>query len=1067
MKASLRHFLTSPLTHDDDVEHISLSSSSIANDPLKERILNSKGPPVVDEDEEDLITSSTGTQKKASEVPSTLSSLSSAAPTARTATTSAIMDVHPSKHIMCHVIYQCPANITNAKKRPAAFHQIIVVRNYHTNEILHKIPLTRIIRHWMSQKSDKPISEKMILQTCQNIGYIKSIQFIDEDVNFHYAQLDQPKNFHKEVKPYLALQFQQSILLYKDEKVMEINASTLNNAIPTSKPIPVLSTNLIAVGCSDGAMRFYSLVDGKIVKSVRGPNGRSDPVIHIVAVQPYRSGVQYDMKLLTVCASGTGYVWDMSIMFKAERVKLFKIRSPLVKLDVYDALKRIDSSSGLGKVDLYKVHYCSDRNMLYWVVQQQGGVTKTMVIVWEWNLDNIFELVRIHDMEKHQSPTRTNVPKTNIMTPLFEPSKIVQIPSLEKIGGEGEEPVDIKNLITGLIHPCFSEVAIMSLTVSSHGDLVIFGSNRFGNKKEKEEQKKSLDLELSKVYYKFPIQSIAASSTDEKIQNFMEHLKNGKLQVKGIMNSRGRPDWLNIVTNAGILVMKLCFGETTLLAGSHHVAFPVGRGNGLITVEDSNVYSSIAMDSQSTVGIPSMNQTMIDGPNQQLGQRNKTLVYVAPPPQNMPSEFQARPVRMPPLILPSPSGKFLCLFWNEENKYEILHMESLTNPIKKPTRDHGKTGFPPAVDFGFDVLSFAWVGDEDTYALLYPPELRKDGNEIVKNETLEKRMYVLDLNEDEDDKISYDPAKFKPRVELKELVGVIADASQFGGSIAAATASFLGTLQLRGRHAPTCLFGGPVLCVGSFLQDKDEKRDGNAYFYGLRKNAADNRAASYISLGPTMPYPEYVVWDDEGVLCATIIERRIAIYICREGSFMLLGTTYLGMSSDGDVKIHSAKFLQNVLYCSTEKSIQCIFLGDLYSEDAICEIDSIDVASMTQPLKLPSLQSIDHTTHQQISLSWPSILCYHQGNLLLSSSNGVSTVSLDRALLRIGTLLSAGLVSKAQKWIESIDVTHKDYLDAFLVRRGYPELTTSHKAEESKGILGQKIERDQREGLAK
>ena len=62
-------------------------------------------------------------------------------------------------------------------------------------------------------------------------------------------------------------------------------------------------------------------------------------------------------------------------------------------------------------------------------------------------------------------------------------------------------------------------------------------------------------------------------------------------------------------------------------------------------------------------------------------------------------------------------------------------MDSLTSAIKRPwnkhiTLDTHMSGFLPAVDTGFDMLLFAWVGDDDVFALLYPLKFTKDQKEL-------------------------------------------------------------------------------------------------------------------------------------------------------------------------------------------------------------------------------------------------------------------------------------------------------------------------------------------------
>ena len=558
-----------------------------------------------------------------------------------------------------------------------------------------------------------------------------------------------------------------------------------------------------------------------------------------------------------------------------------------------------------------------------------------------------------------------------------------------------------------------------------------------------------LTLDQAVVYRSFSLQALQKSARGDAL-SVISLILDGKARITSIAVSKSRPDWVILITNVGILVLNLVVDEEMLLTGSHHVMFPVGRGNanGLVSVDGSSVYVSLVSD-QANANLNATQAALQRGGSGCLGKvwlKNKVLVYESHQHGSKLDRFHSKSVRLPPRLLLSPSGKFLCLFWYYENRYEILHMGSLVDAIRKPNRDGNAPAFSPAVDTGYDVLSFAWVGNEDSFALLCPPELVKvkenNSNVVKKRATIDGLSNMKPDQDDEIDvNIAYDPAKFKPRVELKVLVGVNADASEFSSSIAAATATFLGSISLRGRHAPTCLFGGPVLCVGSYTQDKDtSQRDGMSYFYCLRPNAEDDRASSYTSVGPALPYPDFVVWDDDGILCALVVGRRIAIYRSYDSQFTLIGTAYLGTKSDfKPVKVQSAKFIHGVQYCSTEKSIQCIFLGNLDDHDQICETDSFILASIDPPINSTSVSSL-RPIQVQMSLLWPSILGYHQGALLVSTANGAQGVSLDHSLLRIGALLAAGQIPKAQKWIDSIHPAEHEFLANFLSRRGASEL---------------------------
>jgi hypothetical protein len=237
--------------------------------------------------------------------------------------------------------------------------------------------------------------------------------------------------------------------------------------------------------------------------------------------------------------------------------------------------------------------------------------------------------------------------------------------------------------------------------------------------------RKDIPIEEGVVYYKFILSSLKKSANSKALR-FLRFTDHGKLKISSVTVTRSRPDFVIMNTNMGLLVMNLMVDEETLLTGSHHICFPCGRSNGLVTVQHSNVYASFIVDDKHGSNW-----------NGKIEQDNRRLVYESPPPVHKTIEFQSRPVRMPPRILPSPSGNFLCLFWHQENRYEILHMNSLTDSLRKSHKETDASRLSPAVDTGFDVLSFAWVGDEDIFALLYPPELSKDvNNQIIKRKAV-------------------------------------------------------------------------------------------------------------------------------------------------------------------------------------------------------------------------------------------------------------------------------------------------------------------------------------------
>ena len=465
----------------------------------------------------------------------------------------------------------------------------------------------------------------------------------------------------------------------------------------------------------------------------------------------------------------------------------------------------------------------------------------------------------------------------------------------------------------------------------------------------------------------------------------------------------------------------------------------------------------------------------------------QAVVYKSPPSLELTPEMQKRSVRLPPRFLPSPSGNFLCLYWPDERRYEILHLATLlrratTNSSNSTSDTTVQTS--PAVASGHQVLSFAWVGDDDAFCLLHPPLESRGGDDGAASSTSSSHMLSSDSASQGGNNLlssassvggsvkgalrnpfqigrnrlssghsvgggaagstmsstptphkddSYNASRFFPRVELKILVGVTANAAEMG-SVAAATARGLGDITLRGgnRNPPTALFGGPVLCVAS----KGAKGDGGtAYFYTKKAGTADTE---YVSSGPTLPYPSFVEWDDDGKLCAVVVQGLVAVYLSQEPNFVLLGNVQLGAPTERHVRVTGLAFVHGALYCSTKTAVQCIFLGDAV-EDGVCHLDSFVLASADGPTLPHRSFSLTPPT-VPMTLNHPVVLGYQSGSLLVSTVTGICAIPLHHPLLRIGALIAAGQHNKAQRWFEAIPPSEHEALAFFLDRRGAADL---------------------------
>ena len=172
--------------------------------------------------------------------------------------------------------------------------------------------------------------------------------------------------------------------------------------------------------------------------------------------------------------------------------------------------------------------------------------------------------------------------------------------------------------------------------------------------------------------------------------------------------------------------------------------------------------------------------------------------------------------------------------------------------------------------------------------------------------------------------------KKKSFVELHCLEANDVKVTEGAASIPAASSTSLGHMTLRGgsRNLPVAVFGGPVLCVATKSEENDE---GSAHFYTRKTDDKGTKATEYVASGPALPFPDLVVWDDDGIFCAVIAHNRVAVYQSEPPAFVLVGSVRISIPSHADSRISSARFIHGVLYCCTVSSVHAGKFFDWFS----------------------------------------------------------------------------------------------------------------------------------------
>jgi hypothetical protein len=997
-------------------------------------------------------------------------------------------------------------------------------------------------------------------------------------------------------------------------------------SVPSSNALP-LSPTCLLVGCMDGTMKVYNIKDKTLVKRIKGL-GKGDYVVQLLSANPYSDSMNISSiplatkprRMFTVTKKGYVYLIELVIQeSSADSVWALDVQPPTLRFHVprapaaetavvaYAATTAEELGGGEGMEHAIYT-YDAHTDKFSWLVPAYKDHPYPTLYVWD--VRKVLHLSSVSNANKTSTqllkPDATmtiHFPAVTMTNSVNSAATATSTPSKAE-GDKGEallssssNPMTCKStVLSGLVHPAFGEDTVVSVTVTSSGDLGLHGAVALAAN--------TTSTILASPCMGIHLKQLLVQSQQKNTQ-FDESLhipwiEHSELKVYSVstspLQSPGTGPCITVVTNWGLIYLEFPLYSNSVVqcrsvpSGNRHVHFGAGLGSlgkSAITVHHSSViYGSIDVLNANPVGLMEL--------------KNPVKVHESHVAQHMPMEFQRRPFRLAPTLLPSPSGIFLCFMWSCEYRYEIVTTTSLMQTVGQARALAGTASFAGTmhrnivVASGTGICDFCWISDDDVFAVLHASDLQEQailqipkqsdsGNynlisspnlkligvgamgvatlaknvsktatttaqsatklatsaavsttmTVTKSATTAANKTVgvttkafrsgakgvtkgvkksfgifgkrkkedgigsiatsADDYEDDDEldnesqsavsknaaamlaiqqsTMSTTPgspglagrggnAPTRQRyVELKKLDLLSTEtAAQLvvESGAQSATCTTLGELSLRGgnRKLPTMIFGGPVLCVASLL-DCDNKKDGYAHFYSRKilegspaENGSKVTAAMYQATGPVLPYPDLVVWDDDGRLCAVVVENRVAMYISNEPVFELLGTVRIGSPSVPIAEITSAKFVHGALFCCTYNSVHCVLMGDL--EGGVCQFDSYLLASTDVsifPETLPSavVTPKDDLTewtpsHRPLPLVSPSVLGYQSGSLIISTLRGIQAIPLSSPLMRIGLFLAAGLTERAAKWLDAVSPVDHEALAYFLERRGFPDL---------------------------
>jgi hypothetical protein len=1036
-----------------------------------------------------------------------------------------VVTLHPCLPLVAYLLEDAP---TNANYNPS--HKIITVQDLNTQQIIFNL-------HWMDLAAclyGEENAQKLVAAT-KTLGTLLHMSFLDASTLYWSGMMthvSNDKNNNSHQLQHLLLQTTTRCIILNmtpsrySSVVLWSSPQTFTNqlarhlllashvhqlasgggeeatsgdkqqqALPSSNLLP-LTEQLCLVGCTDGSLKCYNWVTQQVRKSIKGL-GKNDWIVHLVAANAYASCDK--KRILTLTKKGSCYLIELEWDGDDTAAHNLELKPPLARF-VGGTAEGLDSDAM--EHDLF--HYDAHRDWILWMAPATKKQPTTLLV---WNLKLLND-----DFVKNQ----TSGNKT-LLQP--DPTLTVQFP--------GAEDTSITVLPT-LNHGAFPDDAVVCAVATASGEFF---------------------LQAAVAHPKNTVSVAGVTAVlGVGLGDLLEHEASlDSVPVIRVHAIRAQPlgerPMVVVASNLGLLVLDL---PNTTFTGARHLHFGAGHGSmgkSLLLVQHSEIiYASLDVLKVNPVGL--------------MSPKNPVIVHESSAAMHMPPEYHKRPFRLVPNFLPSPSGLYVALMWPTEFRYEVLHIPSLLARVGQQRGSGGQLpSRNPVVACGTGIASFAWIGDDDTYAILHARDLMEasalliaaatyvpaaigessggmgimnvahlatgvtmsatkavgGATKAVSGATLNATklatgatkaaasmtlgatsvatkktvkglkkgakvatfgLFSKKKNKNEDDGetdggVSFttqgdlseegaslammQPGQAMPGVgvtaplqsqgkkrivELRTLVAI--ESSEVSGTIAAANSSAAGELTLRGgaRNLPTVLYGGPVLCVAS-APDGNEK--GHAHFYTRKPDETENTAAVYVSSGPTLPYPELCCWDDDGLLCAIVLENRVAIYLSHIPEFVLLGTVRIGSKS----RIQNVRFVHGVLFCCTWNSIYCVFLGDL--EGGVCKIDSYCLASSFVPaLPDPPLNDDEYCGLAPpcipMALVQPYVLGYQNGSLIVSTARGVYAVPLAHPLLRIGSLLAAQQVERAAKWFDAIPDYDHEALASFLERRGHHTL---------------------------
>jgi hypothetical protein len=492
--------------------------------------------------------------------------------------------------------------------------------------------------------------------------------------------------------------------------IADITAESLTAAgagvAPISSNAVVVGESLLVIACNDGTLKLYDWKLKRVLKITHilsmwnnigsTPMPKNDYVVDIVVTNPHKlhPSEESARKPSIVCLTKKGtaaYLCPLIVQQPNSTANTFGTKydsssSSMVVLDIGLPISRMEGGfvpASMSKHDEEHssmehifVKYDAFRDLLMWMAPSKS---KTRLFVW--------------DLSTLLGPRATK--KQDSDRP--EPILTVQFP-YENMS---------HMILPGWFHESTPKDCMACVAVTKEGDMQILVA----------------PLHNSGSTTKHPFQAIPLLSVNltRLLQSDLELPEerefNYKVQSISCPTLHDSSTFV-VATTIGLLVIKMMDGNVVAFPGTRNAHFSANLGTlgrAVLYVKGPQISYSPLEPVGGVLEVNPIGRLEYGNPSK------ATMVYESPPPMHLPPEIHKRPVRLPPLFLPSPSRNYICCFWKEEMRYEVLSVSSILDRVTNKSFPLA-TGNSLVVASGNGVASFAWIGDNDIFSLLYDPE---------------------------------------------------------------------------------------------------------------------------------------------------------------------------------------------------------------------------------------------------------------------------------------------------------------------------------------------------------